>query len=905
MESVFVLVLLAVLAVPVLAIVALVMVSSLKGRVAELESQVAKLAAASAARQEPARQPAPAPQARPAQAPEVDAARPAPPPPAAHPPADRPVPHTSPSPSPSPSPAAPVAARSASAAPSAFAKPGPVRPSPLEVAAGTVRRWFTEGNVPVKVGMLVLFAGVAALLKHASDQGWMTFPIELRLAGVALAAIAGLVLGWRQRIPRRNFALALQGGAVGVLLLVVFAAAKMYGLMPIGAAFGLSVVLVAGLGVLAVRQDAIALAVLGILAGFLAPIWLSTGSGNHVALFGYYALLNLGIFAVAWWRPWRVLNLMGFGFTFGIGAAWGAARYDSADFATTQPFLALFFVLYLLIPILYAWRRGGAKRGVVDGSLVFGTPLVAFSLQAGLLEGDRMPLAFCALGLGALYAALAWWLRGRERFGLLATSHAVLAVGFATLAVPLALSAKATASVFALEGAALVWLGLRQERRLPQLAGAVLQVMAAVAFFIGLDEPSALAARPVANAWAMGAALISLAGFATAWSYQRNGSTRLALGFYAWALAWWLGNAGAEIESFVPLASGAHAWLAFLGLTAAIAAHAHRRWPAPALAWTVAATLALALPLAWMQAVDAGHPFAGYGVFAWGAYALAGWYGLASLRRDPSNVLTLAHGAWLWAWTAAAAFGLSYLTTQAGLAHGWRIAAFALPVLAMMALVQWHPARVGAPVAARFGDWRQLLQGSVVVVLAGGWLLALFAEGGSAPLPWIPVLNPLELVQLAAVVLLGLWAASTLAPDALRTHRPVWLAGAGFLLASAVTLRATHQWGQVPWDAMMFRESVVQTSLTVLWSVLGVIGWIIGSRRGHRALWLAGAVLMAVVLAKLVLIDRQHLGNLFGILSFLAYGVLCTVVGYIAPAPPKAAGADTEPPAATPVGESA
>ncbi|MDX1550675.1 MAG: DUF2339 domain-containing protein, partial [Lysobacter spongiicola] len=562
MESVFVLVLLAVLAVPVLAIVALVMVSSLKGRVAELESQVAKLAAASAARQEPARQPAPAPQARPAQAPEVDAARPAPPPPAAHP-ADRPVPHTSPSPAPAP--AAPVAARSASAAPSVFAKPGPARPSPLEVAAGTVRRWFTEGNVPVKVGMLVLFAGVAALLKHASDQGWMTFPIELRLAGVALAAIAGLVLGWRQRIARRNFALALQGGAVGVLLLVVFAAAKLYGLMPIGAAFGLSVVLVAGLGVLAVRQDAIALAVLGILAGFLAPIWLSTGSGNHVALFGYYALLNLGIFAVAWWRPWRVLNLMGFGFTFGIGAAWGAARYDSADFATTQPFLALFFVLYLLIPILYAWRRGGAKRGVVDGSLVFGTPLVAFSLQAGLLEGDRMPLAFCALGLGALYAALAWWLRGRERFGLLATSHAVLAVGFATLAVPLALSAKATASVFALEGAALVWLGLRQERRLPQLAGAALQVMAAVAFFIGLDDPSVTAARPVANAWAMGAALISLAGFATAWSYQRNGSTRLALGFYAWALAWWLGNAGAEIESFVPLASGAHAWLAFLG----------------------------------------------------------------------------------------------------------------------------------------------------------------------------------------------------------------------------------------------------------------------------------------------------------------------------------------------------
>jgi uncharacterized membrane protein len=46
-------------------------------------------------------------------------------------------------------------------------------------------------------------------------------------------------------------------------------------------------------------------------------------------------------------------------------------------------------------------------------------------------------------------------------------------------------------------------------------------------------------------------------------------------------------------------------------------------------------------------------------------------------------------------------------------------------------------------------------------------------------------------------------------------------------------------------------------------------------------------LLMGVVLAKLVLVDRQHLGNLLGIGSFIAYGLLCTVVGYLAPAPPR------------------
>ncbi|HEY0839762.1 MAG TPA: DUF2339 domain-containing protein, partial [Vulgatibacter sp.] len=64
--------------------------------------------------------------------------------------------------------------------------------------------------------------------------------------------------------------------------------------------------------------------------------------------------------------------------------------------------------------------------------------------------------------------------------------------------------------------------------------------------------------------------------------------------------------------------------------------------------------------------------------------------------------------------------------------------------------------------------------------------------------------------------------------------------------------------------------------------------WVAGSRGRNRPLWLAGAILMAVVLAKLAIVDRQHLGNIAGIVSFLAFGILCTAVGYLAPAPPRA-----------------
>ncbi|HEY0504044.1 MAG TPA: DUF2339 domain-containing protein, partial [Lysobacter sp.] len=227
--------------------------------------------------------------------------------------------------------------------------------------------------------------------------------------------------------------------------------------------------------------------------------------------------------------------------------------------------------------------------------------------------------------------------------------------------------------------------------------------------------------------------------------------------------------------------------------------------------------------------------------------------------------------------------------------NGWRLAAFGLPWLIVAALVQWRADLVATPTGQLFAQWRKPLQASFVLALAIAAAFALLAPGDSTPLPWLPVLNPLDLVQLAVLGLVLKWLASDLAPSDLQSRRIPLLAAAGFALVTVITLRATHHWGGVPWDGGMFSTSLVQTSLTVVWSVLGVLGWIIGSRRGQRGLWLAGAVLMAVVLAKLVIVDRQHLGNLLGIASFIAYGLLCTAVGYFAPAPPRAASGDDQP----------
>jgi len=628
-----------------------------------------------------------------------------------------------------------------------------------------------------------------------------------------------------------------------------------------------------------------ALAVFAVLAGFLAPIWLSTGSGNHVALFGYYAVLNTAILTIAWFRAWRLLNLLGFVFTFGIGTLWGVLDYEAKDYRSAQAFLALFFAIYLAVPLLHARRRPLGKRDLIDGCLVFGTPLIAFSLQSGLMHEDTTTLALVALGTGALYAGLSWWLRRGGRYEVLQQSYALLAAGFATLAVPLALSAQATACVFALEGAALVWLGLRQQRRLPRWSGIGLQVAAVVAYVFAAGN-TVVDDTPFAHGLFVGAMLFALSGLAIAAAYGHWRALVPARLAYLWAMFWWLGAWTLELQRVLPGVAFPDALLVLAAVTGWLAAERNRRVADPLLAGTSCLALVAALPLALLQVDAHQQPFAGYGVWAWLVFAALGVRTLVCLRAGDGGFARAAQFTWWMLWPFALSLLLVQVVDRVVGGTAWAMVATILPWLAIaaVALLRWP--WLTHPLGPAFDPMRTPFRTVCCALLALWWLIALRSAGDPAPLPWIALVNPLDLAQVAVLLLLARWMWRGDAPVATRARVPLLSAGA-FLLVTAITLRGAHHWGGAAWDATLAGSSLAQTSLTIVWSVLGVLGWVIGSRRGQRVLWLAGAVLMGIVLAKLVIVDRGHLGNLWGIGSFIAYGLLCTVVGFFAPAPPR------------------
>ena len=155
------------------------------------------------------------------------------------------------------------------------------------------------------------------------------------------------------------------------------------------------------------------------------------------------------------------MNIIGFVFTFGVGTIWGLQYYVPELFRSTEPFLILYFLFYTAIAVLFAFRQPPKLRGFVDGSLLFGTPTIAFALQTQLLGDTEYGLAISAAVVAAFYAALAVWLKRTQEsnFDLLAQSFIALSVAFATIAIPLAIDDRWTAIAWALEGTALVWVG--------------------------------------------------------------------------------------------------------------------------------------------------------------------------------------------------------------------------------------------------------------------------------------------------------------------------------------------------------------------------------------------------------------------------------------------------------------
>ncbi|MGU4808828.1 DUF2339 domain-containing protein, partial [Escherichia coli] len=375
-------------------------------------------------------------------------------------------------------------------------------------------RWFMQGNPLAKLGILLLFLGFSFLLRYTVEHS--LFPLELRLVATSLFAIALLVVGWRLRHKQLVYALIIQGGATGTLYLTVFGAFWLWQMLPMTLAFALLVAICAASVGLAIMQKALSLAMLASIGGYLAPLLLSTGGGSHVALFSFYLLLSVGILAISIWQHWRELNLLGLLFTFGIGGLWGLDGYRSEYYLSSQLFLIANTIIFGVLSVALSLRAQEKGKQIIDGVLLFASPLVGFGMQYAITRHMEYGPALSALGYGGFYLALAWLaLRRYPSLGRpLVLAALALGGAFTTLAIPLALSARWTAMAWALEGLGILWLGVQQQQRRMSYSGTALLVLAVCsALWAQMNGMSALSLVLIF-------AVLSLSWLAAAWLWR-------------------------------------------------------------------------------------------------------------------------------------------------------------------------------------------------------------------------------------------------------------------------------------------------------------------------------------------------------------------------------------------------
>jgi uncharacterized membrane protein len=215
------------------------------------------------------------------------------------------------------------------------------------------------------IGGLALFLGVAFFVKYSFEHNLIS--PELRVA-IGFVVGASLVIGGLLLKRKENAVTAQTLCATGILVLyaVTFACRSYYHF----AFFGfiptfLLMTLITGVAfLLAVRLNAIVVAVLGIAGGFLTPVLLSTGQDHPLGLFVYIALLDIGLLALAQRQRWNALPILGALGTALIQFGWITTFFiPEKYFANNKVFIAMtvFAGSQALFLAATAWAKRASK----------------------------------------------------------------------------------------------------------------------------------------------------------------------------------------------------------------------------------------------------------------------------------------------------------------------------------------------------------------------------------------------------------------------------------------------------------------------------------------------------------------------------------------------------------------
>jgi uncharacterized membrane protein len=329
------------------------------------------------------------------------------------------------------------------------------------------------------VGIVMLLVGIGFFLKYAYDNAWIGPKGRLAI-GVFLGIIS---LGLGERFRRRAWSVLFQvltGGGLATFYLCVFFSFQVYRLadQPIAMILAASVTALAV--ILAVAYDALPIAILAVIGGFLSPVLLSTGTNHPYALFTYIAILDMVAMGVAYFRRWRALDLLCFIGTIVMYLGWHQRFYAPDQMTPALAFTSLFYLMFLLIPTLHGLvrRLPLTVEGLV--MIVFSALFSFFSYYSLLFRDYRYFMGFTVLGQALLvFLLFQVWSRRVGTDNDTSAGFLTITLGLVIVAIPIQLRLYGIPIAWSMEGTVLVLLGIRFRQIICRVAGLVALMLAA------------------------------------------------------------------------------------------------------------------------------------------------------------------------------------------------------------------------------------------------------------------------------------------------------------------------------------------------------------------------------------------------------------------------------------------
>jgi uncharacterized membrane protein len=366
---------------------------------------------------------------------------------------------------------------------------------------------FIGENLANKIGIAILVLGIGFFVKFAIDQNWIN-----EIGRVFIGILCGGILLGIAHMLRKTFTAfssVLVGGGIAVLYFTIAIAFHEYAIFSQTVAFLLMVVITGFTVVLSLGYNRVELAVFAILGGFGSPFMLTTGEGNYVVLFTYILILNAGMLVLAYYKKWKIVNIICYVFTVVIFGSWLSTRFIDSSVSMiwgSLMFATLFYLVFFAMNIINNIKER-SKFEAIEITVLLSNTFFYYAAGMVILNNpigiDFRGLFTAALGIFNFIFAYALYKNRRADRNLVFLLIG-LVLTFISLAAPIQLDGNYITLFWAAEGVLLMWLSQKSGIALMRIASVIVTMLMSVSLLIDwkqiyIDNTEGVLFYPILN----------------------------------------------------------------------------------------------------------------------------------------------------------------------------------------------------------------------------------------------------------------------------------------------------------------------------------------------------------------------------------------------------------------------